>query len=66
MDEAFDVDRIVYSKNLQIVEDRLKTDAIKNPFSSIGDELRKANLSGIVYANKMNTTLLRAKFGPPN
>lgn len=48
---------------MQIEEDRLKSDAIKNPFSVIGDELRKANLSGMIYANKMNATLIGAKFG---
>lgn len=64
MDDAFDMDRIVYSRNLKVLDDREKTDAMINPFSVIGDELRKANLSGKVYANKMNMTLIGAKFGP--
>ncbi len=66
MDEAFDIDRIIYTRNLMVLDDREKSDAMKNPFSSIGDELRKANLSGMVYANKMNMTLIGAKYGPPN
>lgn len=66
MDEAFDIDRIIYTRNLMVLDDREKSDAMKNPFSAIGDELRKANLSGMVYANKMTMTLIGAKYGPPN
>ena len=66
MDETFDIDRVIYTRNLMVLDDRFKNDAIKNPFSLIGDELRKANLSGMVYANKMNMTLIGAKYGPPN
>lgn len=65
MDEAFDMDRIIYSRNLLVEEDGLKIDALKNPFSVIGDELRKANLSGIVYANEMSMTLIGARFDLP-
>ena len=37
IDEVFDIDRIIYTKNFMLIEDRLKQDAFINPFSMIGD-----------------------------
>lgn len=39
-----------------LMQDRLKQDALINPFSMIGDELRKANINGLVFANQLSGT----------
>ena len=40
-----------------LIEDRLKQDAFINPFSMIGDELRKANINGLVFANQLSVSV---------
>lgn len=39
-----------------LIEDRMKQDAFINPFSMIGDELRKANINGLVFANQLSVS----------
>lgn len=56
IDEVFDVERIIYTKNFMLIEDRMKQDAFINPFSMIGDELRKANINGLVFANQLSVS----------
>lgn len=44
-----------------LIEDRLKNDALTNPFSLIGDQLKNSNITGMIYANRMSTNATEKK-----